>query len=328
MIRPPADFRAVAGSDPPGIDTGSRNSRPRPGYHRAMRPLWKLAPIALFAVLAASCAGPLNFRDASGPRYTGCCVPPAAMGDSLRVVTFNIQYALNVERAVTLFERTPELRDADVVFLQEMDVVGTRQFAHALGYNYVYYPATVHPKTGRPFGDAILARWPIEDDKKILLPHLGRFGKTQRIAVAGTIRVDGRAIRLYSVHLATGVESRKGWKADQTRAIAADADTARADAVIIGGDFNSEKAGKALYDDGYAWVSRGLPPTAEMFLIDHVFLRGVDLTRPDARGVIEDNLGASDHKPLWVTVDLGGRYAPGLAAVSAAQSSATVRPAP
>jgi endonuclease/exonuclease/phosphatase family metal-dependent hydrolase len=288
----------------------------------------KLTPIVLFALLASSCAGPMNFRDASGPRYSGCCVPPGAATDSLRVVTFNIKFALEVDRAVELFERTPELRDADVVFLQEMDVSGTRQFAHALGYNYVYYPATLHPMTGRPFGDAILARWPIEDDKKILLPHLGRFGKTQRIAVAGTIRVDGRAIRLYSVHLATGVESRRGWKLDQAQAIAADADTARAEAVIIGGDFNSEHVGKSLDADGYAWVSRGLPPTAEMFLIDHMFLRGLELTRPDARGVVDDNLGASDHKPLWVTVGVGGRYAPGFAAVSAAQSSATVRPAP
>lgn len=293
-----------------------------------MRLGFRLSPILLFALLASSCAGPLNFRDASGPRYSGCCVPAGGNVDSLRVVTFNIEFALNVDRAVTLFERTPELRDADVVFLQEMDVVGTRKFAHALGYNYVYYPATIHPKTGRPFGDAILARWPIEDDKKILLPHLGRFGKTQRIAVAGTIRVDDRVIRLYSVHLATGIESRRGWQPDQARAIAADADTAHADAVIIGGDFNSGGVGETLHADGYDWVSRGLPPTVSMFSIDHMFLRGVGLTRPDARGVVADNNEASDHLPLWVTVGIGGRYAPGFAALSAAQSSATVRPAP
>jgi endonuclease/exonuclease/phosphatase family metal-dependent hydrolase len=267
----------------------------------------RLAAIALFALLAASCAGPLNFRDASGPRYTGCCVPPEEPGDSLRVVTFNIAFALEVDRAIQLFERTPELKAADVVFLQEMDVVGTRQFAHALGYNYVYYPAVVHPKSGRPFGDAILARWPIEDDRKILLPHLGRFGRTQRIAACGTIRVDGRAIRLYSVHLATGIESRRGWKVDQAQAIVADADTARADAVIIGGDFNSERVGKVFVARGYDWVTGGLPPTASMFSLDHVFLRGVALTRPNARGVIADNNDASDHLPLWVTVDLGAR---------------------
>ena len=293
-----------------------------------MKLVLKLILITLSALLAASCAGPMNFRDASGPRYSGCCVPAGASTDSLRVVTFNIAFAREVDRAIRLFERTPELREADVVFLQEMDVVGTRQFAHALGYNYVYYPATLHPLTGRPFGDAILARWPIEDDKKIVLPHLGRFGKTQRIAVAGTIRVDGRAIRLYSVHLATGIESRHGWKADQARTIAADADNAHADAVIIGGDFNSERVGEKLHEDGYAWVSRGLPPTAEIFSLDHVFLRGLELTRPDARGVVADNNQSSDHLPLWVTVGVGGRYAPGFAVVSAAQSSATVRPAP
>ena len=233
---------------------------------------------------------------------------PAAGADSLRVVTFNVQFALEVDRAVALFRREPALRDADIVFLQEMDAVGTRKFAHELGYNYVYYPATVHPKTGRMFGDAILAKFPIEDDRKIVLPHLGRFGRTQRIAVAGTIHVSGRAIRLYSVHLATGIESKHGWQKDQALAVAANADTARVDGVIIGGDFNSQSVGHAFDQAGFEWVTRRLPPTASYFSIDHVFLKGLELTRPDARGVIADNEGASDHLPLWVTVGLP-RYA-------------------
>jgi endonuclease/exonuclease/phosphatase family metal-dependent hydrolase len=268
-----------------------------------VNPIRLLTLLALLGVLVAGCAGPMNFADAHGPRYAGCCVPPTG-GDSLRVVTFNLQFAQEVDRAVALFRREPALREADVVFLQEMDANGVREFAHALGFNYVYYPATVHPKTGRPFGDAILAHLPIEDDQKVVLPHLGRFGHTERIAVAGTIHVSGLAIRLYSVHLATGAESRKGWQADQARTIAANADTARADAVIIGGDFNSEKVGRTLDAAGYEWVSQKLPPTASYFSIDHVFLRGLELTRPDARGVVADNEGASDHLPLWVTVNL------------------------
>lgn len=264
-----------------------------------------LVALALLTLLPASCAAPLNFTDARGPRYAGCCIATApAEPESLRLVTFNIQFAVQIERAIGLLQSRPELKDADVIFLQEMDVVGTRRIAHALGMNYVYYPALLHPLSGRPFGDAILARWPIENDRKIVLPHLGRFGRTQRIAVAGTIKVAGRSLRLYSVHLMTGIESRKGWHRDQVEAIAADADTAHADGVIIGGDFNSERLPRALDAGGYTWVTRALPSTTSMLSLDHFFLRGIDLTRPEARGVITDNHGASDHNPLWVTVDL------------------------
>lgn len=265
--------------------------------------------LALLCLLAASCAGPLNFTDTRGPRYAGCCVPAVTDPDpdSLRLVTFNIQYSLAIDDAIALFHRERALRKADVVLLQEMDVAGTRRIAHALGMNYVYYPAVIHPINGRPFGNAILARWPIEQDRKLLLPFPGRFARTRRIAVAGTIRVGGRSVRLYSVHLGTGVETPPERRRAQAMAITADADTAGTDAVIIGGDVNSERVGRVFDGEGYAWVTRALPATASVLSLDHFFVRGVALTRPDARGVISDNAGASDHKPLWVTVALRGR---------------------
>jgi endonuclease/exonuclease/phosphatase family metal-dependent hydrolase len=265
--------------------------------HRALLPLLLL--------VSTSCAGPLNFTDARAPRYAGHPLredPPAP--DSLRVVTFNIQFAQEVDAALALFRRDPAMRNADVVLLQEMDVAGTRRIAHDLGLHYVYYPATISPVTGRPFGNAILARWPIEDDRKILLPHLGRFGHTQRIAVAGTIRAGGRALRVYSVHLATGIESRGAWKRDQAMAIVRDADSTGTDGVIIAGDLNSERVGRVFDAGGYRWVTRALPATTETLSLDHVFLRGLALTRPTARGVVTDNAGASDHRPLWVVVRL------------------------
>ena len=260
--------------------------------------------LALVLLLAAACA-PLNFTHPNEPRYAGhpLRMPPPAP-ESLRVVTFNIRFALEVDRAIALLRAHPALRDADVLLLQEMDVVGTRKVAHALGMHYVYYPALLHPLSGRMFGDAILARWPIADDKKIVLPHLGRWGRTQRIAVAGTLELGGRRLRVYSVHLATGIESRGSWKRDQALAIVHDADSTRADGVIIGGDFNSERVGNLFDGSGYRWVTQKLPPTASLLSLDHVFLRGLALTSPTARGVVTDNRGSSDHNPLWVTVDV------------------------
>jgi endonuclease/exonuclease/phosphatase family metal-dependent hydrolase len=258
------------------------------------------------ALLAAGCGGPLNFTDPNGPRYEGHPLkesPPAP--DSLVVVSYNIKFAIDMDGAIALFRSHPVLEKADVVLLQEMDVPGVRKIAHALGMHYVYYPATINPQSQRPFGNAILARWPIEDPHKLPLPHLGRIGKTQRIAVSGTIRPGGRPIRVYSVHMATGMESKGSWKRDQARAVMHDADsTAAGMDVIIGGDLNSERVTRTFAANGYAWVTSGLPSTAGWFSLDHIFLRGLTLTRPSARGVVTDNRGSSDHNPLWIVVRL------------------------
>ena len=55
-----------------------------------------------------------------------------------------------------------------------MDEPGARAFADSLGFGYVYFPATLHPVTGRDFGNAVLSRFPIEDERKIVLPFLAR----------------------------------------------------------------------------------------------------------------------------------------------------------
>jgi endonuclease/exonuclease/phosphatase family metal-dependent hydrolase len=266
----------------------------------------KLALLAIVAAFATSCGGPLNFTHPNAPRYAGHPLhDPPPVPDSLRVVSFNIKFAIDMDGAIKLFRSDPAMRPADIILLQEMDVPGVRKIAHALDMHYVYYPATINPQTDRAFGDAILSRWPIEDDRKLPLPHLGRFGHTQRIAVAGTIRLGSRTLRVYSVHLATGMESKGSWKRDQALAIAHDADsTAAGMDVIIGGDLNSERVTRTFEAAGYRWVTEGLPSTAGWFSLDHMFLRGLALTRPTARGVVTDNHDSSDHNPLWITVDL------------------------
>ncbi len=110
-------------------------------------------------------------------------------------------------------------------------------------------------------------------------------------------------MRLYSVHMATGMESTGSWKRDQALALVHDADsTAAGMDVIIGGDLNSERVSRTIAAGGYAWVTQGLPATAGWLSLDHIFLRGLELTRPTARGVVTDNRGASDHNPLWIVV--------------------------
>ena len=128
------------------------------------------------------------------------------------MVTFNIQYSVEIDKAIRLFKSAPELRDADFVLLQEMDDDGVRRIADALSLrNYVYYPAAISRNNGRDFGNANpVALAAGGRSQAHILPHPGFFDNMQRIAVRATARIGARRIRLYSVHLATMVEQLPG----------------------------------------------------------------------------------------------------------------------
>jgi endonuclease/exonuclease/phosphatase family metal-dependent hydrolase len=213
------------------------------------------------------------------------------------VVSFNLQYGKRVQEATDLLRREPRLREADVMLLQEMDARGTARIAAALGYAWVYYPATRHPKTGRDFGNAVLSRLPIESDRKVILPHLARIGRTQRVAVGATLRWGDRSLRVYSLHLATFTGNGPKARRQQLEAVLADADSF--DYVVVGGDFNSESLPKAAASLGYSWPTRKLPPTSIAGTIDHFLTQGLTLADSASMGVIPKIKDISDHKPIW-----------------------------
>src|SRR5687767_5873209 len=197
-------------------------ARPKPAWHDGSMRLRR--PLAVAAIaFAVGCAPAINFPDPAGPRYTGSYAG-LTEPDGLRVVTFNVKYGRQAQAAADLLKSDPRLSGADLIALQEMDEVGTELIARALSMNYVYYPAAVHPVARRNFGNAVLSRWPLEDDAKLVLPHRGRLRKSVRIAVGATMRVPGREpIRVYSVHLETpGSISGRG-RRDQAETILADA---------------------------------------------------------------------------------------------------------
>jgi endonuclease/exonuclease/phosphatase family metal-dependent hydrolase len=208
-----------------------------------------------------------------------------------------VKFAEHVDRAIALLEANDSLRDADIVLLQEMDEPGVQAVAGALGFGYVYYPATRRGETHRDFGNAILSRWPMENDRKIILPHRARFNGSQRIAVAATVRIGARRVRVYSVHLATMIGNGPNARRDQLRTVLADAD--RYPVTIIGGDFNSETVPEIALAHDLAWPTRGLPRTNGLWTFDHVLLRGLAVPDTSDVGVVKDVQGASDHRPVW-----------------------------
>jgi len=270
--------------------------------------LKKLTSLLLLAGLTASCRAVLNYPSALGPRYAGGGAPVSTStvhtdGHVLRVVTYNVQWGKHIDRAINVLQTRAPLPDADVVVLQEMDADGTRRIADALGMSWVYYPAAVHPKLGHDFGNAVLSRWPIVEDEKLMLPHIGGLRHAQRIATAATVLVGTVKVRVYSTHLGTPSDIRPSKRRDQARTILADASLYPF--VIVAGDMNSHGIGKE-FAGGFLWPTEHNHFTTALFNWDHVFLKGFSAPTPDQRftGVVRDTLGTSDHDPVWAVAQL------------------------
>jgi len=266
-------------------------------------------PLAVAAIaLAVGCAHAVNYPDPSGPRYTGRYAG-LTQPDGLRVVTFNVKYGRQAAAAAELLRTDPRLAGADLITLQEMDEVGTEQIARTLSLNYVYYPATLHPVARRNFGNAILSRWPLEDDVKIILPHRGRMRKSERIAVGATMRIPGQEpVRVYSVHLETPGSISKRGRRDQAKAILADATPYPR--VIVAGDFNSRWILELFAREGYRWLTRRVGRTISRFSWDHIAVKGFHLRDCASVGALANARGVSDHRPVWAElVDAGAAVA-------------------
>jgi endonuclease/exonuclease/phosphatase family metal-dependent hydrolase len=256
-------------------------------------------PLAVAAIaLAAGCAPAISYLDPMGPRFAGSYAGRAAP-PTLRVVTFNVKYSRQPEAAAVVLEHDPRLARADVIALQEMDEAGTELIARALAMNYVYYPAGIHPVPGKHFGNAILSPWPMEDDAKLVLPHLGRVRKMARIAVAATVRPGAQPpVRVYSVHL--GTPSGISGRARREQAAAIRADAAPHPRAIVAGDFNSEWIlGQAFTSDGFRWLTRRVGPTVSRFSWDHVAAKGFRLLDCASAGAVREARHISDHRPVW-----------------------------
>jgi endonuclease/exonuclease/phosphatase family metal-dependent hydrolase len=187
-------------------------------------------------------------------------------------VSFNIEYALEMKRAIRVLRSDADLREADVMLLQEMDARGAKMAADSFGMHYVYYPAIYNNYARKDVGNAILSRWPIVSDAKLILPSHSRYAKTQRIATAATIDFAGQAIRVYSTHLGTPADLGHAGRVAQVQFILRDA--AEHERVIFGGDMNSRDIGQLVADSGYAWPTQTIPRSNSFGRIDHVFFEG------------------------------------------------------
>jgi endonuclease/exonuclease/phosphatase family metal-dependent hydrolase len=262
---------------------------------RWLKPALCLALTCLFA----GCRTGRDYLDPAGPRHAGAALADARVrGDTIHVVCFNIEFAKEMTRAIHVLKTHPDLRDADVILLQEMDVPGAKMAADSLRMHYVYYPAVYNKLAATDIGNAVLSRWPITADAKLILPRRSRYAKTQRIATAATIQFNGRAVRVYSTHLGTPLDVGSSARAEQLRFILDDA--AKYDLAILGGDMNSKDVGKVAQQAGYLWPTQSIPKSNSFGRLDHIFLKGLQLAGERAAGTASISRSISDHRPIWL----------------------------
>lgn len=266
--------------------------------------------LLVVTVLATgACSNALNYADPAGPRYAGG-FGGADADPALRIVTFNIKFSREIDRAIELFQKNHDLQNPDIIALQEMNNAGVDRIARALGMSYVYYPAAFHPQGSGDFGNALLVKGTIESDHKLILPHTSRIRHMLREAVAADVVVDGIRLRAYSVHLETPFQISASDRRDQARAILQDA-ARYPGPVVIAGDFNSrDVVGDVFGGAGFEWVTRDAGHTISFFSWDHVFVRGLTLKAPPRKGIVLNNNGASDHLPVWAELLPQGAVVP------------------
>jgi endonuclease/exonuclease/phosphatase family metal-dependent hydrolase len=233
--------------------------------------------------------------------------------DSLIVVSYNIQYGNKIGRAAKDLSSNRRLRHADLIFLQEMDPSGTRTLARELGYDFVYFPASRHPKYRRLFGNAILSRWRIYEPRLVLLNHEGLLAGTQRVAVLATVGLGRKSLRVANVHTTTIITPREQRLRQFDEILQ---EFSPGDSVaLVAGDFNTvtsndvAKLRDMFRRSGFHMARLPEGPSIRAHraalinaepVLDHIFYRGLHF----ASAGIQSAAKASDHYPIWAVFSL------------------------
>jgi endonuclease/exonuclease/phosphatase family metal-dependent hydrolase len=235
-----------------------------------------------------------------------------------RVVTFNL-HGDDGQIVARAFQKDPALRTADLIVLEEVHghhgCSTACDVARALGFNSVYEPEFAD-RDGTD-GVAIVSRAPIESAQIIPLPYYNVHynDEERRAALAATVRVDGKPITVYAIHLTNRLTVNQ--RARQMMPVLNHA-AKQHTPVIIAGDFNTSP---------FTWIAHAIPiPTAtqddrfEELMRSHGFATPVATSGPTSRylwmkldGIYTrgfttrafattDAYKISDHRALWANV--------------------------
>lgn len=199
--------------------------------------------------------------------------PPRDPG-RVRVAQWNIEHGNRYEQIEAALLTHPELREADMVSLNEVDLgmarAGNRDvagdLARALGRHGAWTALFIETTTGRDddpssaagganqeglFGIALLSRWPIGELRRVELPSPEEFQfdrermAGRHVALVAAIERPGAPFTMVTVHLE--VHRTRAYRAAQMRVLL-EALAGERRPVIIAGDFNSH-----TFDRGRPW---------------------------------------------------------------------------
>lgn len=261
------------------------------------------------------CRRPHNFVEEHTPKYICNSYDNDREDDSstITVVSYNIEKGKNIVEAIELISSDSTLVTADVFLLQEMDEIGTRTIANALGLNYIYFPINSNYSKTKDFGSSILTRDTIIGEHKLILPHGQTHNNRHRGITFAKILVNCNEVLLGSAHLSTVFMPTKKRKEQVTAMANFLNESTNSDLIsIVGGDFNALRSDYRQYilnemgNVGYNASTQGLGSTHSGKIpfvkpeFDMIFARNLDLR---AKGKVIDN-NVSDHYPIWAKFEL------------------------
>jgi endonuclease/exonuclease/phosphatase family metal-dependent hydrolase len=253
---------------------------------------------------------------------------PSRFPPRLKIVAWNMEYTANLDAQVEELTTRPDLRDADVYLLSEVDRCsarnGTRRaarlLARAIGGQYVYGIEFVELSIGRTVGgdtgQAIVSRRPLTGAAlhchsaqhdwfaSMREPRLG-----QRVVLHADVPAGDRVVRLYAVHYESNdaLGEKRVVQVKETLDVAQALACARPQ--VVAGDFNTwypqapelEVLRGAGFVDALAEAGdTGVTHVPSGFRLDYVWTRGFRVLRG---GVLRD-VTSSDHHPVWAEIEL------------------------
>lgn len=241
---------------------------------------------------------------------------PAVSPHSLTVVSLNAARETDPGRILRDLGKTPAVRDADVLLLQEVAQAPDQTqcvaeyLAATLKRHLVYSPAA----TGvTDQGLAILSKYPLADKQVRALPAYDLvFRSRSRIALSATVYAPSGPVRVTNAHLDTRINAEDRIK--QLAPVMKDGFHGRR---IVAGDFNTNEfywLGRVLplpmpgmqtsrvrdfmISNGFTNAVGGTPITHDLLMrLDWIFARGLS----GSRWAVYP-LQFSDHHALWVEV--------------------------
>ena len=240
----------------------------------------------------------------------------------IKIISYNIRYRSgdDLKQLIKLFREDPEIGNAVVIGLQEVDRKKKRSgnantakiISNELQMNYAWAaPPTAKPTDEEETGVTILSPFPISDIRRMVLPHEGPNGR-RRVALGATIRVHDIDLRVYSMHGETRIGMDK--KMEQMGTLLQDLKKypEHMPAIIVG-DMNTwessaERKTLKLFSDFGLKTPFGSQTTfcrkvlfvPIEFRLDWIWLRGVEALTYG----IDRQIKLSDHYPLWTNVKL------------------------